>query len=626
VTAGELSATIEGSAVRWLRYGGVEILRGVDLSVRDQSWGTVGAVITNVRLTSGDASTELSFHAAYRSAEVDFEADASITFAPDHVRYVVHGVANRTFWKNRIGLVVLHPMSVAGSALQVVTTSGPAAIRFPGAIDPGTPATDLTAMSWSPARGLRASLTLDGERWELEDQRNWIDASFKTFPTPLRVPFPVEVPAGTVIDQSVTLELSGRTSARTRPEPAAVRIGSRSSARLPALGVADAGPDMILGPAATSVLRATRLSHVRAYADLESSEADGQITHALDLAERLDAAIELDVNLGDDPVSQALEVAGRLVASGRRVVSLNAFTRASRSGFDSTTDVLAAARNATRSVGLLCPVGGGTRANFTELNRARLPAESMDVVTYALNPQVHAFDEASIVETLEAIPVTVRQARAMSANRPLSLVLTLKPRFNSATGIRAVEVDPDALPAQVDRRQAGGFAAAWTVGSLAVLAKRGIERVTCYEAAGMAGVVADPADPLHADFPSPPGRLYPIFGVLEALTTLGQASVRTAAVSADIAVLAVSHRGGIRILGANLDDREANVSVVGEWTGAGAVRRLSGAPVALGQPVWSAATRVIASRRGAVTVPLGPYEVICVDWRRPGGEPQGGDA
>jgi hypothetical protein len=614
VRVGALSATLEGTAVRWLRYGDVEILRGIDLSVRDQSWGTVGALVTSVRTTRDGSSTEIRFHAAYRSAEVDFEADAGITLAPGHFRYVVHGVAQRTFMKNRIGLVVLHPMAVAGRPLSVDTTSGRAEIGFPGPIDPGTPATDVTGMSWSPGRGLQASLTFDGERWEIEDQRNWIDASFKTFPTPLRKPFPVEVQKGTVIDQSIRLDLTGRISTRRRAVSTVVRIGRRSSARLPALGVADAGPGMVLGAAATGELRALRVAHIRAHADLESSLADAQITHALDLAERLDAAVELDLDLGDDPSSQALEVAGRLVASGRRVASLNVFTRASKSGFDSTTDILVAAREATQSSGLRCPIGGGTRANFTELNRARLPGESMDVVTYAVNTQVHAFDEASIVETLQALPVTVRQARAISADRPLSLVLTLKPRFNAATGIRAVKADPHALPARVDPRQAGGFAAAWTVGALAVLAKRGVERVTCFEAAGMAGLVADPTDALHPDFPAPPGSLYPMFGVLESLTTLAKATVRRAVVGADVAVLAVRHRGGIRILGANLLERDADFSVVGEWSGVGAIRRLSSAPVAIGQPVWSAASPVAATRLGIVTVPLGPYEVICVDW------------
>ena len=41
----------------------------------------------------------------------------------------------------------------------------------------------------------------------------------------------------------------------------------------------------------------------------------------------------------------------------------------------------------------------------------------MDVVSYTLNPQVHAFDNASITETLAAQPETVRSARAIVGDR-----------------------------------------------------------------------------------------------------------------------------------------------------------------------------------------------------------------
>ena len=52
-------------------------------------------------------------------------------------------------------------------------------------------------------------------------------------------------------------------------------------------------------------------------------------------------------------------------------------------------------------------VGAGTNAYFTELNRERPPTELLDLVCYSMNPQVHAFDNASLVETLETQAQTV---------------------------------------------------------------------------------------------------------------------------------------------------------------------------------------------------------------------------
>ena len=43
----------------------------------------------------------------------------------------------------------------------------------------------------------------------MEDQRNWTDASYKTYSTPLRLPYPVEIQEGDRVWQRVTIEARG---------------------------------------------------------------------------------------------------------------------------------------------------------------------------------------------------------------------------------------------------------------------------------------------------------------------------------------------------------------------------------------------------------------------------------
>ena len=52
-------------------------------------------------------------------------------------------------------------------------------------------------------------LRFGGELFEMEDQRNWTDASYKTYCTPLHLPYPVELAAGERVIQSVTLRPLG---------------------------------------------------------------------------------------------------------------------------------------------------------------------------------------------------------------------------------------------------------------------------------------------------------------------------------------------------------------------------------------------------------------------------------
>ena len=64
------------------------------------------------------------------------------------------------------------------------------------------------------------------------------------------------------------------------------------------------------------------------------------------------------------------------------------------------------------------PIRGGSDCNFCELNReqalGRLAVEESDSLFWSINPQVHAVDSWSVMETIEAQGATVRTARAFA--------------------------------------------------------------------------------------------------------------------------------------------------------------------------------------------------------------------
>ena len=93
------------------------------------------------------------------------------------------------------------------------------------------------------------------------------------------------------------------------------------------------------------------------------------------------------------------------------------------------------------------------------MNRNRPSAERLDLIWYSINPQVHAFDNSSLTETLEAQAITVESAQQVSAGLLLAVTpITFLPRFNPNAA--APESDPKAgeLPAQVaikDEKETG---------------------------------------------------------------------------------------------------------------------------------------------------------------------------
>jgi hypothetical protein len=73
-----------------------------------------------------------------------------------------------------------------------------------------------------------------------------------------------------------------------------------------------------------------------------------------------------------------------------------------------------AARTAFPGVRLI----GGMFSFFTELNRKRPPLQDIDAVGFATSALVHAADDLSVMETLQALPAIAASARAIAGERP----------------------------------------------------------------------------------------------------------------------------------------------------------------------------------------------------------------
>jgi hypothetical protein len=148
-------------------------------------------------------------------------------------------------------------------------------------------------------------------------------------------------------------------------------------------------------------------------------------------------------------------------------------------------------------------LAAGTNAYFCELNRADGGGTGADALAYSLNPQIHASDDLSLVETPAAVGETVRAARSF-ARTVLVTPVTLRPRFNPDA--------PDAPPPAPDPRQASGITAAWTLGVIAALAREGAASATFFETKGPRGILVD-------------GRPTPVLDVFRAISAPGAAAV-----------------------------------------------------------------------------------------------------
>ena len=99
---------------------------------------------------------------------------------------------------------------------------------------------------------MKADVRMEGDTFEMEDHRNWTDASFKTYVRPLALPWPYTLPKGETFKQSVTLDAQRQAAeaqgARARAKPIDVKLGGAAgthagrSARACRRSEADAPP------------------------------------------------------------------------------------------------------------------------------------------------------------------------------------------------------------------------------------------------------------------------------------------------------------------------------------------------------------------------------------------------
>jgi D-apionolactonase len=209
------------------------------------------------------------------------------------------------------------------------------------------------------------------------------------------------------------------------------------------------------------------------------------------------------------------------------------------------------------------PFGGGTDLNFAELNRSRPDVAAMDAMAFPINPQVHATDEDSMVETAEGVRAVIRTARSFAAGRPVLVSpVSLRPRFNPD------EPDvPDGsaatLPGGADPRQMSLFGACWVLVTMKALAEEGAHATTWFETTGPWGVVdGGAAEPGSSLIPAHPGLVFPVYHALRDVCEFGGTPLL--ACSGDplrAAAIAVRRGGRSAILVANLRPEPTAIEV-----------------------------------------------------------------
>lgn len=630
--AGPLTVQLDGPDLRYIRAGQVELVRRIYVAVRDQIWSTIPGVYSNFQIDAGEDRFTVRFDAHHHQQDIDFSWQATITGAPDGtIGYRMDGLADSDFLYNRIGICVLHPPQCAGRPFRGVTPNGEITGTLPALIGPqrienGTLLAlfpSVHRLTIALAGDLEVRFAFEGDLFEMEDQRNWTDGSFKTYSTPLALPFPKPAANGQEIRQSVTISIDQVPAATSeRAEGPRFQVGEVLGRQLPPLGLAMPSHEGRMSPRELDLLRELRLDHLRVDLHLQDETYPLRLEEAVQACSALHCRLDLALFVTDGAEDELTALAPLLRGAPIARVLVFHEEEASTAG-----RWVRLARELLRDPIPDAPFAGGTNAYFTQINAQHPEIEVMDAVAYSLNPQVHAFDDISLVETMEPQARTVETARSFCGDRPLIVgPITLRPRLSPAGMGPAPQAAPGELPPQVDPRQMSLLGAAWTVGSIKYLAESGADSLTYFETTGWRGVMETEAgSPLPQHFPSSPGMIFPMYHVFADLgewkrgELIGSRSSNTLRVDG----LVVRSAGSVHILLANLTPGDQAVTIEPISSPQVSLRRLNveTARDAMFDPErfrsnWTA----VDVTDGKLRLELDPYETIRVEAGMQGGE------
>ncbi|KAA0970236.1 hypothetical protein FPY71_06810 [Aureimonas fodinaquatilis] len=529
--AGELTAELDAGNLRHIRYGGVEIIRAISFIVRDRNWGTYNPAISDLVVEEDADGFTVTYTAMARDDRQSFGYTARIIGSVSgELEFHAEGAAQTNFETNRTGFVVLHPIiGVSGKPVRIEHADGSTEdSEFPDLIDPVQPMMNLRALTHEAAHGLSVTCRMEGDIYEMEDQRNWTDASYKTYVRPLALPWPYTLPAGEKLQQSVSLTVSGSAGSSNEALSSILTLEETTSL-VPPLGIGLTPEEADSAEAASDQLRAANPAHVVCFYNPQLGHGFDELKKLVGAAKSISNLLWLEaVVVSVDQFEAELADLGRMVAKLGNpfetvLVSPAPDLKCTLPGSEwpdapPPRALFHAARQAFPGARL----GGGMFSYFTEMNRKHPPVDLLDLVSFTTTATLHAGDDHSIMEGLESLPAIAASAAAIAAGKPFAVgPSAISMRMNPYGD--APMANPNNIRQAAnfnDPRQRGLLGAAWAIGFFSRLAKAHASTITLGGATGAFGLLHAPQD-----WPQPyfdeNGGLFPVYHVVAGLAQMG---------------------------------------------------------------------------------------------------------
>ena len=429
--AGALTADLVAGGLRTIRYQGREVLRAIAYVVRDKDWGTFHPTISDFACHQDGNQFTATFRARCINRELsqELEYETRITGnANGLITFDVTAEPRTPFLTARCGFAVLHPLEgIVGQPAIIEHVDGSREqAAFPDLIAPLQPFKEIRAIEHPVAPGVTARCLMTGDLFEMEDQRNWSDASYKTYVRPLALPWPYVMASGVRNQQAVELRITDSSAGLpktidTKPDAAIELEIGEPDGIFPQIGVAIHPGEIATVLAHPDVLKRLQPQVLLFHFDPTAGHGREHLAGFREIAQIAEASqctLELVVPAQRDVKDELREITAMASEAKLKLSAVLVSPAVDRQSTlpgspwppcPPLEEIYQAAREAFPGVA----IGGGVLTYFTELNRKRPPVELLDFVSHCTCPIVHAADDLSVMQTLEAMPSITHSARAI---------------------------------------------------------------------------------------------------------------------------------------------------------------------------------------------------------------------
>ncbi len=626
--AGPVSLVLQDGAIRYIRLGNVELVRRIYMALRDQNWNTIPTVYSDWKYNVSSSDFLISFNAQNKLGDIDFVWTGSILGDPSgRVSYSMKGRVQHPFKKRIIGMCALFPIKeCAGQSAEVIkSTGGNVSTSFPFYISSYQPLPgfgDIRKLDFQTKEDrVPVSVSFEGDLFEMEDQRSFTDASYKAYSTWVRSAEAQEVNEGDEVFQTISISVSPRTPSNPVPDsnfPAVVDVDWQRSIPLPKIGIGMSSETRVLTEFEATLLKKMGISHLRCDLDLTTHDWMSSMQIATSQSQQLSVGLEIAVFVDSQAEIELKLFKLELDRARPNIASILVIDKGELATTPESIKIAQVILGEYPSHPL---IGGGTDRNYFDLNFVHPSFDPNLAIFYSVNPQVHAFDVSSIVETLEGQWWTMKTAQRLYGKNSVAVTpITLKPRFNPDEIVPEAN-DPKELPPQVDPRQMSLFGASWTAGSVKSLAESGAASLTYYQSVGWRGLMeTESGSKLPDKFLSRSNMVFPLYHVLCDICEMKGGNVHVSESNQPLSVNAVTitRQKDARTLIYNLTWETQEVSIRKIRSSKITIRRLNDetAEKAMFSPVLFRQDSGIirdVDENGTIRLNLAPYEVVRIE-------------